>query len=328
MPRTLCEHGKRKAQCSECGGRAFCIHGRRKAQCRECGGRAFCEHNRRKAGCRACGSSAFCEHGRQKSQCRDCGGRAFCEHGQRKVYCRECGGGAFCEHGKRREYCRECGGNGICEHGKRSDYCGECGGSQVCRNQPAQCGTIGNPRYEMYCTHCFANLFPDDPRTAGIRTKSKETTWVNALLQTEAAAGHAWTWDKPLYVTYGGGCCDSKRRIDLWTLVGNTVVAIEIDEYQHKSYPSGHEAVRYNDLVADFTGRYVFLRINPDPFRDASGVRVDPPLDERVRVAEEKLAEVLDGLDDDKENDGLVAIHHLFFDGSVTSPQTDAPGRP
>ena len=40
--------------------------------------------------------------------------------------------------------------------------------------------------------------------------------------------------DKPFYVDLEGGCCASKRRIDLRKLIGNTMLCIEVDENQHK----------------------------------------------------------------------------------------------
>ena len=64
--RNVCEHGRRKSYCKECGGSAICEHGRQKQRCKECGGSAICEHGRQKPQCMECGGSAICEHGRQK----------------------------------------------------------------------------------------------------------------------------------------------------------------------------------------------------------------------------------------------------------------------
>jgi hypothetical protein len=41
------------------------------------------------------------------------------------------------------------------------------------KNPPCEhegCDTIVMNKYDGYCTHCFANLFPNDPRTAEILT--------------------------------------------------------------------------------------------------------------------------------------------------------------
>lgn len=143
--------------------------------------------------------------------------------------------------------------------------------------------------------------------------KSKETQWVNGILQSEVAAGCEWTWDKPLYVTYDGGCCNSKRRIDLWTLVGNVVMAIEIDENQHKYYKTDYELNRYQDLVMDFCGRFVFLRINPDSYLQ-KGVRRNPAFEIRLPLVEKRIEELLTTLGDFNDSDDMVQIHHMFYD--------------
>ena len=143
--------------------------------------------------------------------------------------------------------------------------------------------------------------------------RSKETAWVNAILQSEAAAGYDWTWDKPMYVTYDGGCCNSKRRIDLWTLVGNVVLAIEIDENQHKYYAPDYELNRYQDLVMDFCGRFMFLRINPDGYVQR-GVRRNPPFGDRLPLVEQKLEALMSTIESFAEDDDMVQIHHMFYD--------------
>jgi photosystem II stability/assembly factor-like uncharacterized protein len=59
----VCEHGKSKYRCKECGGNFYCTHGRRKTRCLEgCGGSAFCVlHGKRKDRCKECNPpSKFC----------------------------------------------------------------------------------------------------------------------------------------------------------------------------------------------------------------------------------------------------------------------------
>ena len=50
----LCEHGKYKYQCKECGGAQICPHNRQKAHCKECKGSQICPHSRRKDQCKKC----------------------------------------------------------------------------------------------------------------------------------------------------------------------------------------------------------------------------------------------------------------------------------
>jgi len=166
-------------------------------------------------------------------------------------------------------------------------------------------------KYDGYCTHCFANLFPNDPRTAEIRTKSKEIQWVNAIIQQFPTLD--WIWDKPLYVDFSGGCCASKRRIDLRALVehphqGLFWLCIEIDENQHRGYEDGYEIMRYNDLFLDFSGKYVFLRINPDPFQEGLD-RKDPPFEERLVIVDREIQDIM-------KNGGveeLIDVRHFFY---------------
>ena len=49
--RNLCEHGRQRSRCKECGGVGICEHGRERNQCKECGGASICEHGRRRHRC-------------------------------------------------------------------------------------------------------------------------------------------------------------------------------------------------------------------------------------------------------------------------------------
>ena len=86
----LCEHGKYKYQCKECGGTQICPHSRLKYQCKECGGSQICPHNRRKSRCKECGGSQICPHNRRKSRCKECGGSQVCSHSRQKSRCKKC----------------------------------------------------------------------------------------------------------------------------------------------------------------------------------------------------------------------------------------------
>lgn len=107
--------------------------------------------------------------------------------------------------------------------------------------------------------------------------------------------------------------------MDMWTLCGNTVVAIEIDEDEHKHYVEGYEVVRYQDLLMDFTGRFVFLRIYPDGFRKA-GRQMNPPFEQRATEAIHRLREILrlvklwgSSYGPDDADAPLIEIHHMFY---------------
>ena len=101
--RHVCEHGRQRCMCRDCGGASICEHGRRRSQCKDCGGASICEHGRQRSHCKDCGGSSNCEHGRQRSQCKDCGGDGICEHGRRRCKCKDCGGSSLCQCGSGRQ---------------------------------------------------------------------------------------------------------------------------------------------------------------------------------------------------------------------------------
>ena len=104
-------------------GGSICEHGRRRSSCKECGGSEICEHGRRRSRCKECGGSEICEHGRQRSECKDCGGSQICEHGRRRSQCKECKGGNICLHNKQKQTCKICNPQGHIAHLRRSRRC-------------------------------------------------------------------------------------------------------------------------------------------------------------------------------------------------------------
>lgn len=334
---TVCKHGKRPAKCREgCGGAAYCEHGKQKSRCGlgSCNGTALCEHGRGKYNCTTCGTGAgVCEHGRERRLCRTCGGQCICSHNKVKYDCIDCAREQnICEHNKLHKYCTICKPFLLCEHGIHAGSCKKCSKwlcphknvrhrcfdcgatSSHCKSNQKQwnniCPVTANKNYDGFCTHCFANLFPDDPRTPLIRRKSKENTVVAAVTNRFEGFVH----DKTLWVDLEGGCCASRRRIDLRILVDGTLFCIEVDEHQHKDkiYRLDDDN-RYNDLFMDFSGKYVFLRYNPDGYKTATGKRKNPPFDERTEVLfheiERHMTRITNG-----ENVELLEIHHLFYD--------------
>jgi hypothetical protein len=119
--------------------------------------------------------------------------------------------------------------------------------------------------------------------------------------------------DKPIYIDFKGGCCDTKRRIDLRTLINNTMLCIEIDEDQHKSYIKEHEVIRYDDLFMDFSGKYIFIRYNPDKFKDKFGKSKNPYFNSRMQVLESVINKHILRIQAE-DNESLLEIHHVFYD--------------
>jgi len=167
------------------------------------------------------------------------------------------------------------------------------------------CPITGNRNYDGFCTHCFAHLFPSHPKTQNIRKKSKELQVVSYI----SSKYEGFLHDKPLYVDLNGGCCPSKCRIDLRKLINNTLLCIEIDEEQ-RSYHLKED--RYNNLFIDFSGKYIFIRYNPDKYTDKDGKRKNPFFNTRMDRLEEELRKHMERIEKG-ENKELVEIHYLYY---------------
>jgi len=304
----ICEHDKMKAQCRECSSGKFCEHNRKKTRCKDCGGSEFCEHNKRKSTCKECGGSQICEHGRIKSTCKECGGSQICEHGRIKSKCKECGGSQICEHNKRKSECRQCGGSQICIHKIRKTRCRDCDGRDLCNNKEGLCTQHGNKKYNNYCTHCFSHLFPDDPLTKNIRLKTKELQIRDFINENYDGFIH----DKAIFL--GDGCdCTNKRRIDFRKIIDNTMLAIEVDEFQHKRYNKKDEEARYNDMTMVFTGKWYYIRYNPDTYKDANEIRQDTDMKTRLNKLQNTIDEAIYEITNEK-NEEFIKFKYLYYD--------------
>lgn len=176
-----------------------------------------------------------------------------------------------------------------------------------CKGQSKMCPQAGNPKYRGYCAFCFGNMFPTDPLTFKIRTKTKENT-VRDFINTKF---EGFVHDKPLYTAHCD--CTVRRRVDHRRLIGNTMLAIETDENAHKSYDKMDEETRYHDLMMGFTGKWIYIRFNPDKYKTKSGKTLNPPLLTRLEklgtVIENQINKIRKG-----ENTELVERYYLFYD--------------
>ena len=55
--------------------------------------KGICEHGRRRYRCKDCGGSSICVHRREKRMCKQCGGNGLCQHGRDRFRCAQCRGG-------------------------------------------------------------------------------------------------------------------------------------------------------------------------------------------------------------------------------------------
>jgi len=181
----------------------------------------------------------------------------------------------------------------------KTDKCVQHGGGARCPN----CITwidarSGNKKYDGYCATCFKRVFPDDPRSTVVYEHTKEIRVRNAI----NARWTGFVHDKPLYT---GECnCTHRRRIDHRLLIRGTLLCVETDENKHSGYDPRDEEVRYDDLYMIYSGKWVFIRFNPD------GKGVD--LEDKISVLLDTIAEQMERIEND-ENTELVEIIKLYY---------------
>lgn len=182
--------------------------------------------------------------------------------------------------------------------------------SKRCPGQEGLCSTTGNRMYRGYCTYCFQYEFPDDPLSIGIRKKTKETQ-VRQFLDEHFPK--MFIHDKQLS-THINCDCTVRRRPDHRCLIDGTMLCIETDENQHKSYSEMDEEARYNDLTMSFTGKWVYIRYNPDRYRDKDGRSNDTGIQTRLKALKREVAYQIDRIRKDKNTELLERVY-MFYDG-------------
>ena len=166
----------------------------------------------------------------------------------------------------------------------------------------------GNKKYKNYCIECFRRNFPLDPLTFQIRSKTKEIAvrdYINANFE-------GFQHDKIMTTSHCD--CSIKRRIDHRYLINNTLLVIETDENQHKSYDKMDEETRYDDLYMAFSGKWIYIRFNPDKYINKTGTRKNPTIANRLYVLKDEIEKQMKRIEND-ENIELVERIYLYYDG-------------
>jgi len=334
----FCVHDVCKYTCQKCGHapkkKARCPHQKfSKGSCQICSPNNFCMHDHNKWRCRKCGNAAVkqyhCEHNRTASRCKECRGDAAkkpklsgCEHNARKSKCQICRPDLFCSHNVLIFSCTTCKGGGICVHNMVRYKCEKCPRSgealakfnasrqaQKIKNSCIHCiewpdAQLKNIKYGNFCARCFVHLFPDDERSLNARTKSKENKVKRKI--TLNFADYDFIHDK---VMLTGSCCTHRRSIDHRCMISNTMLCIETDEFAHRSYDKDDEEHRYSDLFMANSCKYIFIRFNPDPNREARRAKTD--FDAKLRSLMTMMRAQIKRIEEGA-NTELVEIHKLF----------------
>ena len=168
-------------------------------------------------------------------------------------------------------------------------------------------GSRGNPKYNDYCAECFRRNFPTHPLTFQIRSKTKEIAvrdYINANFE-------GFQHDKIMTTSHCD--CSIKRRIDHRYLINNTLLVVETDENQHKSYDKMDEEIRYDDLYMAFSGKWIYIRFNPDKYISNKGIRKNPTIASRLPILKEEIQKQLSRIKNN-ENTELLERIYMYYD--------------
>ncbi len=85
------------------------------------------------------------------------------------------------------------------------------------------------------------------------------------------------------------------------------------DENQHKGYNKIDEEIRYDDLFMLHGGKFVYIRFNPDKYKDKNGKTVNPMLYTRLPVLQKEIEKQINRIENE-ENNELLEIVKLYYD--------------
>jgi hypothetical protein len=181
----------------------------------------------------------------------------------------------------------------------KTDKCISHGGGKRCPNCIDWIDSrSGSTKYDGYCATCFKQVFPEDERSKVVYSHTKEIRVRNAINDKFEGFIH----DRPLYT---GNCnCAHKRRIDHRKLIGNTILAVETDEFGHRDYDEKDEEIRYDDLYMIHSGKWIFIRFNPDGDKK---IDMEDKLEKLMYTIAEKVERIENG-----ENEKLLEIIKLY----------------
>ena len=189
-----------------------------------------------------------------------------------------------------------------------SDKCITHGGGKRCPNCIDWIDSrSGDSKYDGYCATCFKRVFPDDPRSKVIYSHTKEIRIRNSISEYSEINKEfeGFIHDRPLYTE---NCdCTHRRRVDHRKLFGNTILAVETDEFRHEGYDKYDEDIRYDDLYMIHSGKWIFIRFNPDRTRN---YKTD--IEDRITQLLEEMKNQIERIKND-ENEELVEIIKMFY---------------
>ncbi len=232
----------------------------------------------------------------------------------------------YCSHMISKHFCKICNGQGLCSHKLIRRQCFICypTSSHFCRrtygSEESRCPTASNRKYDDYCVRCFVELFPNDPRTKTAHLATKEYI-VRSYLNEEFS--NVFIHNKRLILSDKDKLCTSHdRRIDFQTEVKDYIVAVEVDENQHKGYNLIDEEIRIMQIYEDADKKLVFIRFNPDNYRE-NGILRKTTWNIRLEALKIKINEIIDNINiGDGYNEWYTEIKMFFDTGEVKTKRS------
>jgi hypothetical protein len=207
-----------------------------------------------------------------------------------------------------------------CIHDARTDLCKDCGtGSELC----IKCRDfVIHPRNRIYfeskCVDCFKEDNPD--KVGLVRFNMIKEKAVSKYIKEEFKD---LNWRINDTMTCANG---EKYRPDILLIDMEFVMVIEVDENQHKRYGKEREQKRM-ECISEFVKRpVVFIRFNPDSYRDRNGKfhrscwsiskEFPEPMTNEQKILDwnDRLSVLRDTIKSHLTNNNGDVIKHLFYD--------------
>jgi hypothetical protein len=173
------------------------------------------------------------------------------------------------------------------------------------------CKVRANPKFRDYCSDCFVEKYPDDPLSLGVG-QHKDELMVKNYIDINIP-NIKFLYNKSLQKNTENNT--KYRRIDLHIILCNTLLAIEVDEKQHKRHQyNKDDEQRYEDIRKRHGGKCIFIRFNPDKYKNIEGAIVNPPLEERLKRLTRGILKLIERIKNGEYTKQL-HIEHLYYDG-------------
>nr|QBK92742.1 MAG: endonuclease [Pithovirus LCPAC401] len=174
-------------------------------------------------------------------------------------------------------------------------------------------------KYNNYCATCFVELFPNDPRSKTVPLPNKELK-VRQYLNENFP--DRFIYGKQLFIADREKRCTSFNRcIDAQTEFDDYILAIEVDENQHKWYDLMDEELRIMQIYQNAGKNLIFIRFNPDKYV-VNGETKNPQMPKRYEVLKNKINEIIDKISHSYKFDSWYTEIKLFFDEGETKLDT------